>query len=88
MPTGQRNPNLNQDPPITIGWFLNNILKFIRTDYGGKDSTRIISQRLSEKNIPVTSETIKAYKLGATRTRDTIKAYLEPRVIYLKKLFK
>jgi len=88
MPTGQRNPNLDQEPPITLGWFLNNLMKFIRTDYGGKDQNRIISQRLMTNNLPNTPDSIKAYKLGAIHTRDTIKAYLEPRVTYLKKLFK
>ena len=84
---GERDPALDTDPTNTIQGIIKHIPKLIRTDYGGKNKKLAIADRLNKANINSTPETIRAYELGASNTRDTIKKLVTPRIKYLKKLF-
>lgn len=83
---GRRNPAVDQPPGITLFQLLRDIKAFIRTDFGGRNQQKIISDRLTEDGIPVSQDTIAAYRSGAVRTRDTIKKYLEPRIDQIRRL--
>lgn len=83
---GKRNPAIDAHPGTSVREVLTTIKKVIRTDFGGKDQTKIISQRLTGAGVPVTSDTIRAYRTGAERTRDTIKTYIEPQVGWLRRV--
>jgi len=84
--TGQRNPAIDGDPGTSIREVLVTILKVIRTDFGGKDQSKIISQRLIAANIPVSTATIEAYRTGAECTRNTIRDAIGPQVDWLRRV--
>ena len=83
---GQRNPAVGVKPGKTVKETMRDLLKFVRTDFGGPNSTTQIQRRLTDSGIPVTPDTIAAYRVGAKYTRNTIKQYQTPQVRHLRNL--
>lgn len=82
---GQRNPAIDTDPGTSVRDVLTTIKKVIRTDFGGKNQRKIISDRLSKAGIPVSDQTIRAYRVGAERTRNTISDAIKPQIDWLRR---
>jgi hypothetical protein len=81
---GERNPAIDRRPELTVRQVLIGLLKYVRTDYGGQNQESIIGARLTEAGIPNVPMARKAYKLGASQTRNTIKKYMKPQVDFLR----
>lgn len=66
---------------------INNIPKFVRTDFGGK-GVPVIKQRLINAGYPSSVDNVAIYKLGAIDTRDTISKYMKTQLDKVKTLLK
>jgi hypothetical protein len=90
MPTlrraGERDPRVDKDPIISIRELLRPIPQFFRLDFGGRNQSQVIANRLTDAGLIANNDTIAAYKLGANQAKDGIQSRVMPRIRHMLKM--